>query len=217
LAAWELTFNGHRAILKHEQGLHYVAYLLTHPPAEPIHALDLATRIAAIHRRQTGLPDIPDPLTGRSVPLQSDSRIQERSLGLDAAEAMRIVLHRQNELEAVLEDEDTIEPVREEAQRELIELYRYEERNTARTRDSAQKAVRAVRMAIKRFHQRLAIAVDAEGRPSPVLRAFAAHLNRYLLIPSARYAGNRRPRARAGAAATGCFTYEPPAGIVWAQ
>ena len=39
---WDLTFAGRRAIFKHEQGVLYVAWLLLHPPPEPIHAVALA-------------------------------------------------------------------------------------------------------------------------------------------------------------------------------
>jgi hypothetical protein len=215
LGAWELTFNGRRAVLKHEQGIHYVTYLLTHSPAEPIHALDLATRLAGADSKASGITEIADPATGCPLPLDRHSRLQERGLGLDAAETMRRVLRTQNELEAILEDPDTIQPVKEEVQRELIDLYRYEEANTARTRDSAQRCVRAVRMAIRRFHGHLAAAVNAQGRPNPVLRAFGDHLELFLLIPSARYSGQSRLHAKAGG--TGCFTYEPPPGITWAQ
>ena len=68
-------------------------------------------------------------------------------------------------------------------------------------------------MAIKRLHVRLAGAVDAEGKPHPVLQAFARHLYEHLLLPSGRGGGY----ARGWPAATypGCFTYEPPTGVVW--
>ena len=46
--------------------------------------------------------------------------------------------------------------------------------------------MRAVAVAIKRFCARLAKAVDAEGRPHPVLQGFARHLREHLLIPSGR-------------------------------
>ena len=68
-------------------------------------------------------------------------------------------------------------------------------------------------MAIKRFHARLAGAVDAEGRPHAVLRAFARHLHEHLLIPSGR--GGGHGGARAASTTAGCFTYEPPPGVVW--
>jgi hypothetical protein len=55
--------------------------------------------------------------------------------------------------------------------------------------------------------------VDAEGKPDPVLRAFARHLYEYLLIPSGRGCG--RAGSWAVSIPAGCFTYEPPKGVVW--
>src|SRR5947209_1255502 len=55
LGTWELTFKGQRAVLKHEKGINYVAYLLTHPSKEPLHALDLASRINSIDGNQVGM------------------------------------------------------------------------------------------------------------------------------------------------------------------
>ena len=55
--------------------------------------------------------------------------------------------------------------------------------------------------------------MDAEGKPDPVLRAFARHLNEHLLIPSD--GGGIPGRQRVGAALPGWFTYEPPPGVVW--
>jgi hypothetical protein len=65
----------------------------------------------------------------------------------------------------------------------------------------------------KRFHARLAKAVDAEGRPHPVLQGFARHLREHLLVPSGR--GGGHGGARASWSGAGCFTYEPPPGVVW--
>jgi hypothetical protein len=45
------------------------------------------------------------------------------------------------------------------------------------------------------------------------MRAFATHLQEYLLKPSARFNAGARVGGRAGLA--GRFTYEPPAGVVW--
>jgi hypothetical protein len=68
-------------------------------------------------------------------------------------------------------------------------------------------------MAIQRLHARLAQAVDGEGRPHPVLQAFAWHLHEHLLVPSGRGGGHGGARLASGPA--GCFTYEPPTGVVW--
>src|SRR5204862_270309 len=76
---------------------------------------------------------------GHAVQLDRNSRIQERSLGLEEAETMRATLRSQNQLEALLEDELQFEPVREEVFRELIELYDYETNHGLRVRDCARK------------------------------------------------------------------------------
>jgi len=66
---------------------------------------------------------------------------------------------------------------------------------------------------IRRLHVHLAAAVDAEGRPDAVLRAFALHLQEYLLAPSGRGGAHTRKQTLSGFA--GCFTYQPPRGVVW--
>jgi len=50
-------------------------------------------------------------------------------------------------------------------------------------------------------------------KPHPVLQAFARHLREHLLSPSGR--GGGHGGARAVTAFGGCFTYEPPPGVVW--
>ena len=215
LGFWQLRFQSLNAIFKHEQGAFYVAYLLLNPPEEPIHALDLLTRIAALDRRNAGLPEIVDPVTGATVSVETLATLQQRSLSLDDAQLMRGVLRSQNELETILEDPKTIEPVRREVERDLEALYRYEEKHCLRTIDAAQKAARTVRMAINRFCDHLAEATDTQGNPHPVLRLFATHLRNHLVVPSSRCPGGRGARTSTGLA--GCFTYEPPARVRWTQ
>jgi len=52
-----ITFDGQDASQKHGKGLLCVAWLLTHPPAERIHATDLVAKVPAIHRRQPVMQD----------------------------------------------------------------------------------------------------------------------------------------------------------------
>jgi hypothetical protein len=191
LGAWELTFEGEHAVLKHEQGIYYVAYLLYNPPNQPIHGLALMLNVRSIYGKIHTVPQT----------------IQQRSLGLDAAEAARNLRRKQHELEAILDDEDQIAPVRSEAFRELQHIYDYQEQNPPRIKTAAQKAPRAVRIAIHRFHQHLATDNDSQGGPNGPLRHFASHLEKYLLIPSARYSTSASHLSRAGIA--GCFTYRP--------
>ncbi len=105
------------------------------------------------------------------------------------------------------------EPIHAVARREREEMLEFLRNNSWRTRDNAGRCVRAVAVAIKRFHARLAKAVDAEGRPHPVLQGFAGYLREHLLIPSGR--GGDHGGARARWSGAGCFTYEPPSGVVW--
>ena len=197
LGVWELTFEGERALLKHEQGIYYVAYLLVNPTREPIHGLALLLKVREIYRQ----------------PRTVAETLQQRSLRFDEAEVVWGLRRKQHELEAILEDEDQIEPVKTEAFNELQQIKDYQEQNPPRIRTAAQKAPRAVRAAIHRLHQRLATALDAQGRPHALLRRFSAHLEKYLLIPSARYSTPGAHFARAAVA--GCFTYEPPPGVIW--
>jgi hypothetical protein len=135
-------------------------------------------------------------------------------MGLDDAAAVRALWRRQRALEAVLEDDRESEPVRAEALRELEEVTEFLRKSPRRSRGGAERCVRAVAMAIRRFYSHLAGAVDAQGEPHPVLQAFAGHLREHLLTPSGRGGDHRRAQALSPFA--GCYTYEPPPGAVWA-
>ncbi len=196
---WQLTFAGRQAIFKHELGALYVACLLLDPPREPIHAVALALKAK----------DTSGPAAG------PDQVVQQRSLGLDDAAAVRALWRRQRALERVLEDDQEIEPVKAEALRELEEVTEFLRKSPWRSRGGAERCAQAAGRAIKRLHRRLAQAVDAQGQPHPVLRAFAQHLQECLLIPSGRGGGHGGPRS--ASAPAGCFTYEPPSGVLWTK
>ena len=194
---WALVFAGREAIFKHELGALYVAYLLLHPQKEPLHAVALALKA----RDLAGKPAGPNEV------------LQERSMGLEDAAAVRALWRRQRELERVLADRLEIEPVKAEALRELEEVTEYLRTSPWRSRHGAERSARAVAVAIKRFHTRLAGALDAEGKPDEVLRAFALHLQEHLLLPSGQGCGHIGKWVASVPA--GCFTYEPPSGVVW--
>jgi hypothetical protein len=197
LGFWELIFEGRRAVFKHELGAMYVACLLLEPPREPIHAVALALKARDLNGQSAGPGEV----------------VQQRSMGLEDAETVRALWRRQCTLERVLEDDEAIEPVKAEALRELEEVTEFLRKSPWRSRGGAERCVRAVTAAIKRLHVRLAGAVDAEGKPHPVLQAFARHLYEHLLVPSGRSGGYAR--GWAAAEYPGCFTYEPPRGVVW--
>jgi hypothetical protein len=192
LGFWVLSSGDDQAILKHEIGLSYVAYLMDHPN-EPIHGLALALKIRAQRNGQ---------------PADSAELIQERALALDDAEAARRLFLKQQELEGVIDDPMQIDPVKEEASRQLLEIYEYQNKNPWRTRDNAQRCVRAVTMSLKRLHRRLAKASDAQGNPHPVFQPFAKHIFSHILIPSGRGAGHGGIRPHQSLA--GSFIYQPP-------
>jgi hypothetical protein len=194
---WEVAFEGRQATFKHEQGAPYAAWLLLHPPRKPIHALALALDARTVFGRTPGAAEV----------------LQQQYLGLDEAEAVRNLRRQERELEAVLDDDEAIEPVKAEALRELEAIYDFMRKHPWRSRDCIQRCAQAVSLAIRCLHARLATAVDREGKPDSVLRAFARHLHDHLLVPSD--GGGIRGRQRVGAALPGWFTYEPPAGVVW--
>ena len=194
---WALVFEGREASFKHELGALYVAYLLLDPPKEPLHAVAVALKARDKAGKTAGLDEV----------------VEERSMGLEEAAAVRGLWRWQRELERVLADRQEIEPVKAEALRELEEVTEYLRTSPWRSRHGAERCARAVAVAIKRFYARLAAAVNAEGRPDAVLRAFALHLHEYLLVPSGRAGAWARAQACAGSA--GCFIYQPPAGVEW--
>ena len=184
-------------------------------PPQPIRGVDLVARIPEFFRKQIGLPSLVDPATGIARVLSSDARLQERSLALDDAQAMRELRRKEKQLEAILDSENASEPEKAEALRELEQIAEFQRQHGRRTIDAAQRTVKTVREALYRLHEHLFLSFDLQGRPHPVLRPFALHIQNFILIPSARYAGYGGPSARGRLA--GCFTYEPPEGIAWSD
>ena len=197
LGYWALVFEGRETVFKHELGALYVAYLLLNPPKEPLHAVALALKA----RERAGQVAEPNEV------------FQERSMGLEEAAAVRALWRRQRELERVLKDKLEIEPVKAEALRELEEVTDYLRQSPWLSRHGAERCVRAVMAAMKRFYSHLAGGVDVEGKPDEVLQAFAMHLRKHLLILSGRGGAHTRKQALSGFA--GCFIYQPPRGVVW--
>jgi hypothetical protein len=210
---WEVVFDGEEAQFKHEKGVEYVARLLTE--RGPFHALDLASKAGA---QSASMGSVNRPNRSRTEAslgevLDVGGKVQERSAALDEKEARKALFEQRRRLEAVANDEKTPAFRREAARRDIKAIIRHLRSEPRRPTDEAQRAVRAVRMAIKRFHRNLVASVDARGRPARVLAAFAKHVEKHLLIPSARFSGARARQARGEMA--GCFVYEAPPGVVW--
>ncbi len=204
---WYLIFDYGEAVIRHEQGMFYVVWLLYHPYADPIHALDLMAKVPEIYRQQRAITELPHPTSGDIVQLPSDSRLQQRSLALDDREAMRRHRKQQLELKAELESGKLHGKAKEEAAEKYEQLTNWLYENALRSKDGAHRAAESVRKSIKRVHSDLAATVDPDGAPNPVLRAFADHIDKYILAPSTR-------RARTGRGAT-TWEYDPPPGVTW--
>jgi hypothetical protein len=210
---WELTFAGKHAVLKHEQGIYYVAYLLLNPPDEPIHGLALALGAHPACSISHPATEILDPASAHPIVVPRDATIQERDLRLDDADAACRLRRTRRQLQALVDNPNECEMAKAQARQQVQDIEDFLCQDLRRIENDSQKAVRAVRRAITRFHQRLATTLDARGQPHPVLNSFAGHLQKYLLIPSARFSARPDTQARIGLA--GRFTYEPPPGVVW--
>ena len=191
---WRLTFQGQPAAFKHELGALYVAYLLLNRSREPLHAVALALRARE--------------WDGQAA---SEDAVEEGSMGFKEAMGVRAQWRRQRELEHILADSREIEPVKAEALRELEYVCDDLRSNRWLSRHGEVEGERP--RAIRRFHGHLLEAVDAEGRPEPVLREFAGHLQSHLLSPSGR--GCRGEWRWLAMVPAGCFIYVPPARVVW--
>jgi hypothetical protein len=99
---------------------------------------------------------------------------------------------------------------RKRAEAEKQELL---ESSFVRLSDEAILAVDRVRKALHRLKNALLVAENDKAQPDKVLRAFGGHLNEFIIVPSARYV--KKGRQRNTARTPGCFTYEPPHGVVW--
>ena len=170
---WELTCGGHTAVLKQDQGLFYVAWLLANLPAEPLAAIELAEKVYdefCLH------PDF-----RQNLPWVASHGGSEH--------LAKVLVRQQRALEAILDSEDELDPVKTEALNELIVLAErqavlYEEsaRDAQATGDILARGLRSLRLS-------LAAAADVQGNPQTLSQAFARHLLLCLFLPSIRAAG----------------------------
>jgi Transposase zinc-ribbon domain len=211
--SWLLVFAGQRATFRRELGATYVAFLLTHCALLPLHALRLAALCSRYQPKLDCATTLLDPATSKSILVDRDVTLQQRSLSLDDDETLQALRLKRDRLNSAANDQLSSPMERATAQQEILDIEQFLHRQPGRTSDAAQRAVRAVRMAIMRFYRHLLAPDPATGKPDPVLVLFAEHLRQFLLIPSSRYSAPRARSAHKGLA--GCFTFEPPPGITW--
>ena len=189
---WELWFDGRQATLKHERGLLYVTHALGHPGVL-VKKLELATLYASFARRKAGITEAWDQRQGVLVPLGKEPLAQRPVEREDDQEARERLEKLARELWATVADPKTLESERAEARRQLREIADFLRRDSRQLHDEYRKAGDSVRFALKHLFRTLLKPGGAAMSPPEVRRAFAEHLERYLVIPSSRYSA---PKAR---------------------
>ena len=210
LRTWELVFRGLQAPIDDGRGVQIAAYLFRNPPIERIHAINLERLVWAL-----GYVD--EQTVNRSKEEEADMAenlsIQSEAGGMARCQDDNKLLKQEvRELLEIIRDATLPKAERDEAQTRLDEI----SQSLSGRGDLADEAARAaerVRKAINRLHGQLAVAKNEKNEPHPVLREFAEHLRKYLMVPSARFTKSKSSRNKAGVAGT--FTYEPPTGVVW--
>src|ERR1039458_9928877 len=210
---WRLTFDDDQAILKHEQGICYIAEMLSHP-RERVKKLNLAAKHSSPRSPGGSGIEIYDPATGKHEPPASMEPVHEAALAADDDEARRAYQARARELKETIDDPTETERAKVGAREELEAIAAHLSKDSRTLRDPTKAAADAVRIGIHRFLHNLVGRGDMASSPLPVRRGFAKHLQRYLLVPSRRYAAPGARKARGEL--TGCLLYDPPAGTLWA-
>jgi hypothetical protein len=209
---WQLTFDDDRAILKHEQGICYVAEMLSHP-REWVKKLNLAAKHSSPRSKRGSGIEIYDPATGKYEPPASMQPIHEAALAADDDEARRAYQARVRKLKEMIDDPTRTTGAKMDARKEMEAIAAHLSKDSRTHRDPTKSAADAVRIGIHRFLRNLVERDDTVTSPLPVRRGFAQHLHRYLLAPSSRYADPGARKARGEL--TGCLLYDPPAGTLW--
>jgi hypothetical protein len=209
---WHLTFNRGQAILKHERGICYVAEVLSHL-REPLKKLNLAAKFSPPKAKARGSIEVYDPATGRYDTPASAEPVHEAALAADDNEARKAYKERARELKDTIDDPTESEGAKQAAREELQAIIAHLSKDSRQLRDSTKGAGDAVGKAIKRLLDNLFEPAGSAASPHSVRRDFAEHLQRYLLIPSRRYAAPKARKARGDL--TGCLLYDPPPGVFW--
>jgi hypothetical protein len=165
--------------------LFFVAWLLGNAPAKPVSALELAARTYARFQ-------VHDDLL-RELPWlyrqQGD------------ADVKKVFDRKQKKLEQILDHPEAPAAVKAEAQREIIFLEHLQVTYFAELLPPGAETAARIWDLLVDLHCRLANALDSQGRPHELMRAFARHFLLRIFMPSVR--ASRGGEAR--------FVYELPA------
>jgi hypothetical protein len=211
-ALWHLTFDGHPAVLRHEQGICYVAHLFA-SPGERVKNLFLATRCAPLSRNKAAITEAWDDRKGEAVPLARQPIVQAAVTAEDEKEARRRLLKLAQELREAIKDPTTPETEKVQARQDLEDIASSLRKDSRPSRDECKKAADSVRGAIKHLLRTLLQRGGRDASEEQARRELARHIEQHLVTPSRRYAAPGAGEARGEL--TGCLLYEPPAGVSW--
>jgi hypothetical protein len=183
-------------------------------PGERVRKLNLAAKYSSPKSKHRGSIEVYDPATGKYDTPAGTEPVHEAPLAADDDEARNAYKATARELKDTLNDPTETEAAKAEAQEELEHITAHLSKDSRQLRDPTKAAADAIRSAIKKLLQNLSGPGGSTNSPHSVRRDFAEHLQRYLIIPSRRYAAPRARKARGDL--TGCLLYEPPAGTSWA-
>ena len=209
---WYLTLDGRQAILTHEQGICYVAEMLSHP-RERVKKLNLAAKYSSPKSTGRSSIQVCDPATGSDGAPASTEPVREASLAADDNEARKSCMAKARELKETIGDPTETEGAKAQAREELEQIIAHLKKDSRQVRDATKAAADAIRCAIKKLLHTLLQPGSSSASPDSVRLQFADHIQRYLVTPGRRYAAPRARKARGDL--TGCLLYEPPAGVVW--
>lgn len=211
---WTLVFQGKQDVIADDRGMNLINYLLKNPPDEPIHALELELRV-------DGVPDSSNAVAmdsaadngelGRAYHDDINGGMIKEGAGKALMGTVTLPEMKQlvSELKRNMEDNSLPELERDAARKEWQELLSAYAKG-GKMGGQAGRAVDRVRKAIKAKIGTLKKPAGSKGSTSDASRAFAAHLETYLWLPSMGARGRTGASGRAG-----CFTYEPPNGVKW--
>lgn len=209
LGVWRIRVDGKETVAQDCRAMELVAWLLTNPPDEPIHA-------SVLEQNVDGAPVMD---RAPAIDYGKDGMSPRRDVGGEMVEASGRKLKGQialpelkrkiAELTKDRDDESLSVVEREEAEQELTELLGHYDRG-GKVSGQAELSAERVRKAIKNLINELKAAKRQQGLTNVALCTFGEHLEQHLWLPSV--GGPNRAGASGKA---GCFTYEPPAGVRW--
>jgi hypothetical protein len=209
---WHVRLDGKPAVLRHEQGLCYVAHLFA-SPGERVKNLLLATKYARLSRTRAGITEAWDDRKGETVCLGKQPVVQAAVSAADEEEARQRLHKMAQELNETINDRSMPETEKAHARQELDDIANYLSKDSRPSRDEHKQAADSVRTAIKHLLRTLLSRGEWGTSEEQVRREFAKHIAEHVGTPSRRYAAPKARKARGDL--TGCLLYEPPLGISW--